>query len=201
MVTDAIPLITTASAPPHLSIPSVLQWMKVVGEVEVPVMERVPVVRDAEIAAPLLLMGASVMVVDGVSVTFAKAQLVMVVVEESMMDIRGKVIVRFADAALIVTLVSESCPLLTLNIGHSIILSVVGSNVKVSEVKETLSPSTVKMEDASLIFETVFPAESVPVMERSVLDALLNIEATVSVGWSDDPMSVISENVPSTEYA
>ena len=45
---------------------------------EVPVMVRVPVVRAAQIADPL--MSISVVMVDGMSVTFAKVQLVMVVV-------------------------------------------------------------------------------------------------------------------------
>ena len=47
MVTDALPLITTEIAPPQLFDAPVLHWVKVVGDVEVPVMERVPVVRDA----------------------------------------------------------------------------------------------------------------------------------------------------------
>ena len=108
--------------------------------------------------------------------------------------------VRLAVSALIVTLVSVSVPLSTLKTGQSMILPVVGSSVKVIVLNETFSPSTVKMADVPEMFETVFSAESAPVME-SVLDVLLNVEATVSVGCNDDPIRVRTENVLRKEYA
>ena len=134
--------------------------------VDVPVSVSVPVERNAEIAAPL--MSVSDVMVEGVSVTFAKVQLVMEVVVASMRCRSGDVMMRLADVALIVTLVSASCPLLTLNTGHSMMFPVVESSVNVIVLNKTFSPATVMMADASVIFDTVFSAESVPVMERSV---------------------------------
>ena len=68
-------------------------------------------------------------------------------------------------------------------------------------LNETFSPATVKIACAEEIMETVFSAESVPVIERSVLERLVNVEVTVSAGCGDDPIRVMLENVLSTEYA
>ena len=130
-----------------------------------PVSVSVPVERDAEIAAPL--MSVSDVMVDGVSVTLANVQLVMVVVDASMMCMSGDVMVRLADVALIVTPVRESRPLLALKTGQSRMLPVSGSSVKVIWLNKTFSPATVKMADAPEIFETVFSAD--PVIDKSSL--------------------------------
>ena len=105
----------------------------------------------------------------------------------------GHVIVRLAEVALIVTLVRESSPS-TSNTGQSMMLSVVESSVKVIVLNEIVS-ATVKIASASVIFDTIFSAESVPVMDTFLVRSE-NAVASVSGGWMDDPINVITVNVP-----